>query len=131
MFFFKKKKKILVVEDERDIAEGIKARLGLDGFKVILASNGEEGVQKARSEKPNLIILDVMMPVLNGFEACKLLKEDDRTREIPILVLTALSQMQDVDRAFELGAKDFLPKPFTNDRLMQKVHTLLSNIPAR
>lgn len=127
MFFFKKKKKILVVEDERDIAEGIKARLALSGFEVILASNGEEGVQKARSEKPHLIILDVMMPVLDGFEACKLLKGDDRTRSIPVLVLTALSQMQDVEKAFELGANDFLPKPFTNDRLMQKVLALISH----
>jgi DNA-binding response OmpR family regulator len=124
-FFRKKGKKILVVEDEADIAENIKARLTLDHYNVVLAGDGKTGVEKARKEKPDLVILDVMMPLVNGFEACKILKQDNETRHIPILILTALPHVDDVEKAYEMGANDFLNKPFTNDRLLQKIKKLL------
>lgn len=125
MFTKSDKKKILVVEDESDIAESLSVRLELEPYRVVVASNGQEGVTKARSEKPDLIILDIMMPKLNGFEACKILKTDDQTKKIPILILTALTMVGDVDKAFECGANDYLSKPFTNERLLKKVQTLL------
>ncbi len=120
------KKKILVVEDEFDIADGLDARLGLAHYDVIVARNGQEGVTKARAEKPDLIVLDVMMPKLNGFDACKILKSEAGTKHIPILMLTALQAVGDVDQAFEAGADDYLSKPFTNDRLLQKIQNLLA-----
>lgn len=125
MGIFDRKKKILVVEDEKDIAESIKARLVLEKYDVILAGNGEEGVKTARAEKPNLIIMDIMMPGVDGLECTKVLKSDPETKKIPILVLTALPQVQDAENAFQAGANDFLNKPFTNDRLIQKITKLL------
>ena len=119
------KKKILIVEDEVDIAEGIKARLELEKFKVIIATNGKEGVEKARATMPDLIILDIMMPVVNGYVTCEILKTETKTKQIPILVLTALPHIKDADKAFEAGADDFLNKPFSNERLIKKVRKLL------
>jgi len=122
---FSRKKKILIVEDEKDIAEGIKARLDLGGYSVIMAFDGKEGVEKARSEKPDLILMDVMMPLLNGFDACEIIKGESKTKDIPIIVLTALPNIDDADKAFKAGANDFLNKPFTNQKLMEKIKKAL------
>src|ERR1044071_3461713 len=117
MRLFHKKKKILVVEDEPDIQAGIRARLELDDFLVITASDGQQGVQMARSEKPDLIILDVMIPLLNGYDVLNLLKNEASTKGIPILVLTALPHVEDPEESFHAGADDFLNKPYSNERL--------------
>ncbi len=122
MNLFKKNKKILVVEDDDDIAEELEARLSLEGYCVLRAENGKTGVEKARTEKPDLIIMDVTMPKLDGHEACKILKADDAFKTIPILFLTARPLMADSEKAFELGASDFLKKPYTNDQLIAKIH---------
>jgi len=126
MGFFSRKKTILIVEDEADIAEGLKARLLIESFNVELASNGQDGVAAARRLKPDLIIMDVMMPVVNGLDACSALKSGEDTRNIPILMLTALPHMKDVENAFEVGANDFLNKPYSNDRLLKKIEALLA-----
>lgn len=126
MFFGKKKRSILVVEDEADIAEALKARLELEGFTVIVAGDGEQGVLSARDAKPDMMVLDVMIPKVDGFEVCKLLKSDPKTQAIPILILTALPQLDDAEKAFSAGADDFLNKPYTNERLLRKVHKLLT-----
>ncbi len=125
MGFFSNKKKILIVEDERDIADSLKARLELDQYLVVVAEDGKAGVEKARSEKPDMIILDVMLPLVDGYEACKLIKKDARTKDIPVLILTALPHVEDAEKAFSSGANDFLNKPYTNERLLQKVVKLL------
>lgn len=125
MGFFSSRKKILVVEDETDIAEGIKARLALDNYDVVFAVDGKMAVEKARSEKPDLIILDVMIPLINGYDVCKILKDSKETKGIPILILTALPHVEDAEKAFSAGADDFLNKPYSNDRLMQKIAKLL------
>ncbi len=130
MGLFNKKKKILVVEDEPDIQAGIKARLELDDFEVATASDGQEGVKAARAEKPDLIILDVMMPLLNGYDVLNLLKTHPSTKEIPVLVLTALPHLEDAENAFKAGADDFLNKPYSNERLMQKVYKFLPKNPS-
>lgn len=125
--FFKRSKKILIVEDEQDIAENLKARLSLDKYKVVVAKDGKEGVEKARSEKPDLIILDVMLPYINGFDVCQILKIEEKTKAIPILMLTALPHMDDAEKGFQSGAADFLNKPYSNERLMQKVKKLIGD----
>jgi DNA-binding response OmpR family regulator len=125
MSLFSRRKKILIVEDEPDIAASMAARLDLEGFKVGTAANGQEGVQKARTDKPDLIILDIMMPLLNGYDVLNLLKGDPATQSIPIIVLTALPHVEDAENAFEAGATDFLNKPYTNERLIQKVRKIL------
>jgi DNA-binding response OmpR family regulator len=125
MGFLSGKKKILVVEDEPDIAEGLQARLALEGFEVIIAGDGKVGVEKARSNKPDLIIMDVMLPLINGYEACKLIKQDKGTKDIPVLFLTALPRVDDAEAAFQAGGNDFLNKPFTDQRLLHKVHKFL------
>lgn len=129
MGFFSRKKTILIVEDEADIAEGLKARLLIESFNVELASNGQDGVAAARRLKPDLIIMDVMMPVINGLDACSALKTGEDTRHIPILMLTALPHMKDVENAFQVGANDFLNKPYSNDRLLKKIEALLAPKP--
>ena len=126
MRFFQKKRTILVVEDEADIAEGLKARLVIESFNVELASNGQEGVEAARKLRPDLIIMDVMMPVVNGLDACAALKSDANTKHIPILMLTALPHVKDVEEALHAGANDFLNKPYSNERLLKKIDALLS-----
>lgn len=126
MNLFRKKTRILVIEDEADIAESIKARLELDGYEVTTAGDGQAGVECARRERPDAIILDVMLPKVNGFDVCKLLKDDEKTELIPVLILTALPRLQDVETAFSAGAADFLNKPYTNDRLISKVQNLLA-----
>ena len=124
MSFFNKTK-ILVVEDEPDIADSLKARLALENYDVVLAKDGKEGVEKARSEKPQLIILDVMLPLINGFDVCKILKGEQATKGIPIIILTALPRVEDAEQALASGADDYLGKPYSNDRLMQKVRKFL------
>lgn len=121
MGFLSGKKKILIIEDEPDIAESLQARLSLEGFDIILAADGKEGVEKTRSEKPNLVIMDVMLPLVNGYEACKLIRQDKHTKDIPVLFLTALPRVDDAEAAFQAGGNDFLNKPFTDERLMLKI----------
>jgi len=123
--FGKSRKKILVVEDEPDIAEGLDARLGLADYDVIIAPDGKSGVEKARAEKPDLVVLDIMLPKIDGFEVCRIIKSEAGTKHIPVLMLTSLSMMGDVERAFDVGANDYLSKPFTNERLLAKVKSLL------
>lgn len=128
MKLFNWKKKVLIVEDEPDIAGSLEARLDLEGYRVLLAKDGQEGVNLARSEKPDLILLDIMIPLLNGFDVLNLLKNDPTTKAIPVIVLTALPHVEDAENAFKAGADEFVNKPYTNERLMQKVWKFL---PAR
>lgn len=123
--FGRSKKLILVVEDEPDIADSIDARLWLAGYEIAVARNGKDGVSQARDLKPDLVLLDVMLPKIDGFEVCRILKTEEKTKAIPILMLTALQAVGDVDRAFEVGANDYLSKPFTNERLLAKIEKLL------
>ncbi len=118
--------KILVVEDEANIRHILKYNLELDGHSVILAENGEEALAKM-DESPELILLDIMMPVMNGLEACKILKNDPETKDIPIFMLTAKSQINDIEEAFRVGADDYLTKPFDPDALSSRIEAKLEN----
>ncbi len=117
------KAKILVIEDERHIAEGIKINLELGGYEVRMASNGKEGLKLWSEFKPNLILLDIMMPELDGHGVLKRIRESDE--KLPILILSAKNASVDKVKAFRSGVDDYLGKPFSVDELMLRVERLL------
>ena len=117
--------KILVVDDEAKNVKLLEAILLPRGYEVVHASNGEEALQQVQQERPDLILLDVMMPVMDGFEACKILKENADTRLIPVVIMTALGQVEDRIKGIEAGADDFLTKPVHRDELLARIRTSL------
>ena len=120
-------KKILIVDDEADLVETLKFPLEMEGFTVLVSYNGEDGLHQARKEKPHLILLDLMLPKLDGYKVCRLLKFDERYKHIPILMLTAKTQERDKVLGMETGANEYITKPFEMDDLVQKVKSYLNN----
>lgn len=118
-------KRILVVDDEAPIVKVVSKRLEIEGFAVSVAMDGQEGVRKARAELPDLILLDLMMPKMNGFDACTTLKSDPATRWIPIIILSAKTQEEDERRALACGADAYQKKPFNAPVLMERIRALL------
>lgn len=121
----KKNTKILVVDDEQDILELIRHSLNKEGYEVYVAANGQQGVDKARKVKPHLILMDVMMPVMDGMEACRQLKEDPETSEIAIIFLTARSEEFAELAGFEAGADDYISKPIRSRVLLSRIKAIL------
>ena len=119
-------KKILVVDDEVDLVETVRFPLEMEGFDVLISYNGEDALNQARKEKPDLIILDLMLPKLDGYKVCRLLKFDERYKHIPILMLTAKTQEKDKTLGMETGANEYITKPFEMDYLMEKVKAYLN-----
>lgn len=117
--------KILVVDDEPDAVELVEFNLRNSGFEVVTAGNGAEAIRKARSNSPDLIVLDVMLPELDGLEVCKLLRGDPATAGIPILMLTAKAEEIDRVLGLELGADDYVSKPFSPRELVLRIKGLL------
>ena len=120
-----RKKKILVVDDEEDIVELLEYNLKKEGYQVFKAMTGEEALELAKGEAPDLIILDLMLPGLDGLEVCKILKKDTRTDSIPIVMLTAKGEESDIIIGLELGADDYITKPFSPKVLLARVKTVL------
>lgn len=120
------KKKILVVDDEEDVIKAFVFRLGLNNYEVITAQDGQEGLNKARSEAPDLIVLDLMLPKMDGYKVCALLKTDNRYRKIPIIIFTARGDKEDEIMAKEAGADAFIMKPFDPHVLLAKIQELLA-----
>ena len=120
------KKKILIIEDEDKLAYIVKIRLESQGYDVITALDGQEGLEKARSESPDLIILDVMLPKMDGFKVCGLLKKDSRYSNIPIIIFTARAHETDVQTGKSMGADDYITKPFQPNELLEKIQEHLS-----
>ena len=118
-------KKILVVDDEVDLVETIRFPLESEGFTVLVSYNGEDALNQARKENPDLILLDIMLPKLDGYKVCRLLKFDERYRNIPILMLTAKTQEKDKTIGIETGADEYITKPFDMDELLEKVKAYL------
>jgi DNA-binding response OmpR family regulator len=116
---------VLVAEDERDIRELIVITLELEGFNVVEVPNGEEAVKKAKEIRPDLILMDVRMPKMTGYEACKVLKSEEATKEIPVVFLSAKGQEAEVNTGLELGAEEYLLKPFAPDELSGRVTQIL------
>jgi len=119
-------KKILVVDDEPDLVETVRYPLEMEGYQVLVAYNGEDGLNQARKDGPDLIILDLMLPKLDGYKVCRLLKFDERYKHIPILMLTAKTQEKDKLLGKETGADEYMTKPFDIDKLLEKVKFYLS-----
>lgn len=119
-------KKVLIVDDEADILEAIRFKLEAEGFQCIAASDGEEGLSKAKTEKPDLVLLDVGLPKINGYKVCRLLKFDESFRKIPIIMLTARTQEKDVQIGQETGADEYVKKPFDLELLASLVKRYLS-----
>jgi DNA-binding response OmpR family regulator len=115
--------KILVVDDELDMRALLKEVLGREGFEVILASNGEEGMALAASENPQVILLDVAMPGMDGVESCRKLKANGGTKSIPVIMVTAFWDRK--TEAIEAGADDFIYKPFDPDELTFRIQSIL------
>ena len=118
-------KKILLIDDEQVITKVLTSRFRSNGYEILVASDGQEGLAKARSENPHLIILDMMLPKLDGYRVCSLLKLDDNYKHIPILMLTARVQAQDQEKGIRAGADAYMTKPFEPEALLDKVRELL------
>jgi two-component system, OmpR family, alkaline phosphatase synthesis response regulator PhoP len=119
--------RILIAEDNPQGAELLDAYLGETGWEVRTAFDGEETLRQVREWGPDLILLDIMMPKVSGFEVCKRLKADPATRDVAVLMITALDQTSDVERAVEAGTDDFLTKPINQAELLRRVHALLAS----
>ena len=119
------KPRILLVDDEPSIVMMVGKRLEVSGFDVVIARDGAEGLQKAQTESPDLIILDLMLPKMNGYEVCTTLKQDSRYRNIPIVLFTAKAQQKDEDLGRQCGADGYLRKPFKAEELLGQIRILL------
>ena len=119
------KKRILIVEDEAELVKAIEIRLTQCDYEVLIAYNGQEGLEKARKEKPDLIILDLMLSKMDGYKVCGLLKSDTRYSKIPIIMFTARAQESDKKMGEEVGADAYITKPFDHQALLKKIKELL------
>jgi DNA-binding response OmpR family regulator len=116
---------ILVADDEEDLRELVTYRLTRSGYQVIGAGDGLEALELAAERTPDLMVLDVMMPKLDGYELTRRVRAEATLRSIPVILLTARSQESDIDRGFEVGADDYLKKPFNPDELVARVRAVL------
>jgi two-component system alkaline phosphatase synthesis response regulator PhoP len=116
---------VLIVDDEREIRELIAFNLGREGFRTVPAKSGEEALALAERERPDLIVLDLLLPGIDGLAVCRRLKEKPATRAIPILMLTAKAEDQDIVLGLEMGAEDYLTKPFSPRVLVARIRSLL------
>ena len=122
--------KILYVEDNEDNVYMLTRRLGRKGYEVVVAGDGEQGVAMARSEAPGLILMDLSLPVLDGWEATRRIKAAPETRDIPVIALSAHAMTSDREKALEAGCDDFDTKPVELERLLGKIRALLPGEPA-
>ncbi len=118
--------KILIAEDEPDIRELVAFMLRFAGYEVVAASNGEEAVQAATRDIPDLVLMDVRMPRMTGYDACKLMKADPTLHDVPVVFLSAKGQESEIQSGLEAGAEEYLLKPFSPDELTNRVRAILS-----
>ena len=117
---------VLVVDDDPVILKLLEVNFEMEGFQVVRAADGAEGLERARAVRPDIVVLDVMMPRMTGYEVAKALREDDGTAHIPIIFVTARAQSSDVERGMELGVEDYVTKPFDPLDLIDRVNALLA-----
>ena len=118
--------KIVIAEDEPDIRDLITFTLRFAGYEVIAGSNGEEGYTLTKQEKPDLVMMDVRMPKLTGYEACKRIKADPELAHIPVIFLSAKGQESEISSGLEAGAEEYLLKPFAPDQLTEQIRSVLA-----
>ena len=121
------KKKVLIVDDEVDLVETLKFKLEASGFDTLTAYDGLEALSKAKNDHPDLILLDIMLPKLNGYQICRELKSDDKYKHIPIVMLTAKAQESDKFWGLETGADEYVTKPFDSNQLIDIIKKHLSS----
>lgn len=117
-------KKILVVEDNPEMRKIISIRLEINGYAVISAEDGAQALEITKKQKPDLLILDLMLPKITGFEVCRMLKFDDKYKDLPIIILSALDQQDDREKAIQSGADAYFIKPFDLELLLNKIKSL-------
>ena len=120
------KKKILLVDDSSTTLMMERMILSQESYELVTASDGEEALAKAEDERPDLILLDVVMPKMDGFETCRRLRELDTTREIPVIMVTTRGEAENVEQGYALGCNDYVTKPINSLELMTKVKNLLA-----
>jgi two-component system phosphate regulon response regulator PhoB len=120
----KERLRVLIIEDERELVEGLTYALEREGYDAIVAYDGQEGLRKAQMQLPDLILLDIMLPRLGGLEICRELRAGERTRDIPIIIISARSEDTDELVGLTVGADDYVTKPFSTKVLMQRIKTL-------
>ncbi len=118
-------KRILVVDDERAFRILISKTLRHKGYEVITANDGQEGLEKAKTQKPDLIVLDLMLPRINGYKVCGLLKKDTKYAKIPIILFTAKANAEDIELGKKVGADAYITKPYERDALLSKIEELI------
>jgi two-component system cell cycle response regulator DivK len=123
-------KKILIVDDHPDMRKVLQIQIELMGFAALTAKNGKEGVEIATAEKPDLILMDFMMPEMNGWEATRLLRVTLETQDIPIIAVTALIRPSDLKSCIEAGCNDCIVKPFKTEELRKRIEALIQQTPA-
>ena len=119
------KGRILLVDDEPSIVKMVGKRLEVEGYEVLVAMDGQEALKKAQTESPTLVILDLMLPKLNGYEVCTMLKQDARYQQIPIIIFSAKSQERDEKLGMECGANAYVRKPFKAQELLDQIRALV------
>lgn len=120
-----KRHRVLIVEDNPGISRLVEFKLTQEGMDVTVSTNGVDGLELARKLKPDLILLDVMLPGISGFEVLHALNEDAETRDLNVIMLTSKSREEDIERGFAMGAKEFVPKPFKLGELMMRINRVL------
>jgi two-component system alkaline phosphatase synthesis response regulator PhoP len=125
------KGKILVVDDEIYIVHILDFSLGMEGYEVLTALDGEQALERAKTDQPDLIVLDIMMPKLDGYETCKMLKAEERTKHIPVILLSAKGRHTDQKVGYDVGADDYITKPFSPRKLVERINTLLGQLNAQ
>lgn len=120
--------KILVVDDDKTVRFMVAHTLAKNGHQVVEAEDGEQGLQKVVAEKPDLVLLDVMMPGMNGLEVCSQLKNNATTKSIPVFMLTGKTQVQDIEEALAAGADNYISKPIDPNRLNRVIEVKLKNL---
>ena len=120
-------KKVLIVDDEPNIAISVEFLMRREGFEVLVAHDGEEGLARIRSDRPDLVVLDIMMPKLDGFEVCRAVRADPALAGVRILMLTAKGRAAEIEKGLALGAEAYIPKPFSTRDLVARVKELLGS----
>jgi len=119
------RKRILVVDDEIYIVHILEFTLTMEGYEVATAADGEEALRKIEQDRPDLVVLDIMMPKLDGYEVCRRLRQDDDLKSLPVILLSAKGRPIDRETGLEVGADDYIVKPFSPRRLLEKIRELL------
>lgn len=119
------RKRILVVDDEIYIVHILEFTLTMEGYDVVTAADGDEALRKVEEDRPDLVVLDIMMPRMDGYEVCRRLREEEETRDLPVILLSAKGRPIDRETGMEVGANDYIVKPFSPRRLLEKIRDLL------